>query len=146
MGLGPQKLTAQLIAREATPRLVTQGVTVTFAVEGGPQGKLEPSQEGKCFLGANIALTPYPKDGGFAPYPVATLQAREDATGRILAETLVVLPVSTELGCKNCHGGPWKHQVAGIADQAAGDVLKAHDRLSATRLSGKTTGGLPVLP
>ena len=140
LGLGPQALTAHLIRRGPSPELVTQGVTLTYAIEGQGAGSFQPA--GNAFRAENIPVSPYSQtasqegqnETGFQPYPVAVVQA-SDASGKVLAETKVVLPVSTELGCKNCHGGPWKHQVAGIAPATASDVLKAHDRLSLTKLS-----------
>lgn len=132
LGIGTQGLTAHLIRRDASPQLVTKDVTLTYAVDGQAAGSLNP--EGKAFRAEGVRVSPYAK-GGFQPYPVAVVQAH-DASGKLLAETKVVLPVSTELGCRNCHGGPWKHEVAGIAPETAQDVLKAHDRLALTDLAG----------
>jgi mono/diheme cytochrome c family protein len=134
MGLGTQGLTAHLIRRGPSPELVTEGVTVTYAIEGQAGGSLKAANG--AFRADVIPVSPYPKNpegDGFQPYPLALVTA-SDVSGKVLAETKVVLPVSTELGCKNCHGGPWKHGVAGIADETARDVLTTHDRLSGTRL------------
>jgi len=139
MALGTQGITAHLIRRGPSPEPVTEGVTVTYAMQGQAAGNFKA--EGGVFRADLVPVSPYPAnppENVFQPYPLAVVTA-SDAAGNVLAETKVVLPVSTELGCKNCHGGGWKRQVAGIADATALDVLKAHDRLSGTRLaqSGK---------
>ncbi|MFP5239641.1 MAG: multiheme c-type cytochrome [Acidobacteriota bacterium] len=136
LGIGAQGLTAQLIRRDISPEAVTKGVTMTYTVADGQAGSLQP--QGNAFRAELIPVSPYPKSGGFQPYPVAEVNAY-DASGKLLASTRVVLPVSTELGCRSCHGGPWKHGVAGIAPPTGRDVLAAHDRLSGTRL-GKSSG------
>jgi len=132
MGIGTQGLTAYLVKRDGSPVLVTDGVTLTYAVDGQAAGSLNPS--GRAYRAEKIEVSPYPPKDGFQPYPVAVVQA-QDASGKVVAETKVVLPVSTEMGCKNCHGGQWSHKVAGIAPATGEDVLAAHDRLSLTRLS-----------
>ena len=153
LNIGTQGLTAHLIRRGPSPQLVTDGVTMVYAIEGQAGGSLTAS--GKVFRADAVPVSPYPQDQGkqrefkqvgaqaavqapaeFNPYPVAVVQAF-DASGKLLAETKAVLPVSTELGCKNCHGGQWTHQVAGIAPSTAQDVLKAHDRMSLTALAGQ---------
>lgn len=134
VGIGTQGLTAQLIKRGPDPERVTKDVTLRYAVENGPSGTLEPDAAGQAFRATDIALSPYPASGGFAPYPLATLTAT-DAGGTVLAQTQVVLAVSTELGCRNCHGGEWSHGVAGISKSTGRDILQAHDRLSRTSLT-----------
>lgn len=142
LNIGAQAITAHLLKRDGVPALTTEGVTLTYAVEGQAAGSFKAV--GKVFRAEGINVSPYPapdkenvkgKDG-FQPYPLAVIQAT-DASGKILAETTLVLPVSSELGCKNCHGGTWTHGVAGIAPATAKDVLKGHDRLSLTDLSKK---------
>jgi hypothetical protein len=50
------------------------------------------------------------------------------------------------MGCRNCHGGPWKVQDAGgISDIAADDVLTVHDRISGTTLAAEARAGNPKL-
>ncbi|WP_243359016.1 hypothetical protein [Fundidesulfovibrio terrae] len=157
LSIGAQALTAQLVKRGPTPELVTKDVTLTYAVEGQAAGNFNVS--GRAFRAEGIQVSPYGQSpgqpaatagttgqstepavgavsAGFNPYPVAVVQAA-DPSGKILAETKVVLPVSTELACKNCHGGAWTHGVAGLADATARDVLTAHDRLSRTGLQGQ---------
>lgn len=51
-------------------------------------------------------------DGVLNPYPVITLRAKDEKTGKLLAESAAVLAVSPGFGCAQCHanaGRPfWK--------------------------------------
>lgn len=134
LGIGSQGLTVQLIKRGPGPERVTKDITVSYAVENGPSGTMVPDAASQRFRADTIRVSPYPVSGGFAPYPVATITAK-DSTGKTVAETKAVLAVSSELGCKNCHGGQWSHGVAGIAKSTSSDIVKAHDRLSLTTLA-----------
>ena len=112
----------------------------------GLQGELKPHEDHKWFEAALIPVKPYPDGGGYNPYPVFTVQAHDAATGKLLAETKTVAPTATEMGCKNCHGGPWLvDDLAGISPQTGRDVLKSHDRLSNTALVAAAQGSAPRL-
>lgn len=88
---------------------------------------------------------PYTTAGRFAPYPLVTITAL-DAASQPLATARTVLPVTTEIGCRNCHGGSWRvDNVAGISPQTALGVLEAHDRRSHTDLAPRAAAGQPVL-
>ena len=50
-----------------------------------------------------LPLTPYNDDGSKNYYPLVDVTAR-DASGAVLATTRVVLPVSDEMDCRDCHG------------------------------------------
>ncbi|WP_236884838.1 multiheme c-type cytochrome [Desulfomicrobium orale] len=55
------------------------------------------------------------------------------------------MPVSTELGCKNCHGGSWSRDgVIGVSARTASDVLRKHDRRHKTTLMARAESGSPV--
>lgn len=136
LGLPGQGLSAQLVLRGPAPDPNNADVTVSYEIEGQGSGQLTPGDG--IFRAENIALSPYTAAGGFMPYPLATVKAT-DKDGKTLAATKAVLPVSTELGCKNCHGGNFSHGVAGIAQSTADDILKAHDRLNLTRLAASDT-------
>ena len=140
-------LRAQLILRGETPELVTAGVTLTYRVEdeggaGGPQplsGSLDP--DGDSFVATRMELSPYPRRGGFDPYPVVVVEARDD-NDQVIASTKVTVPVSTELGCRTCHGGDWRVAGrAGLADRTANNILAVHDRLSDTDLQARAAKG-----
>jgi len=72
------------------------------------------------------------------------VRAVDAASGETLAETAAVMPVSTELGCRSCHGGEWKAGVAGIGAATADDVLAVHDRVNKTNLRARAQNGQPA--
>lgn len=66
------------------------------------------AQPAKSFHAEGIPITPYDDDanGNFKKntYPMMKLVARSGgSTGTVLAESAIVLPVSDEMSCKNCH-------------------------------------------
>ncbi len=151
-------LTAQLIRRGAGPEPLSDkdGVTLRYTIDPPHDKSLAPETasgiftfdaQGKAFVCGPIPLLPYYEQDGktrFAPYPTASVEAR-DAKGQLLAQTRVVLPVSSETGCRNCHTGPWKVDgKAGISKTTALDILKTHDRRNKTKLQEKAAKGTPV--
>lgn len=54
------------------------------------------------YSASGIPITPYNDDGSFNPYPMVEVSAI-DSQGNVLAKTVTVLPVSTEMNCKACH-------------------------------------------
>lgn len=166
---------AQLIRRGPTPDVVVDGVTLSYAVDrefmnpaervsfwsnagalynsdipentgltgNGLTGTMTPADN--RFTADLLPIVPYTAANTFMPYPALTITATNPA-GKILAETRVAAPVSTELSCRTCHGGPWKVDGrAGIADVTAGNVLAVHDRLSGTGLQSLAADMGPVL-
>jgi mono/diheme cytochrome c family protein len=97
------------------------------------------------FLARGIPLAPYADDGSYNPFPAVTIKAVEKSTGKILMTTRVIAPVSTEIGCRNCHGGGWKTQHSGLNDETAKNILAAHDRLNGTDLLDLALQGKPQL-
>ncbi|MBF0482698.1 MAG: cytochrome ubiquinol oxidase subunit I, partial [Desulfovibrionaceae bacterium] len=80
------------------------------------------------YQAASIPVSPYASPGGINPYPLVTVEARQAGSGELLAVTTAVLPASTEMGCKNCHGGPWRVDGAmGVSGETAGDIVSVHD-------------------
>lgn len=93
-----------------------------------------------------IPVVPYRDDGTYNPYPLVHVAARDSGNGQVLVRTSVVAPVSTEADCWRCHGGePRWEGVAGISTETAGNILKAHDRLSGTDLYREALAGRPQL-
>ncbi|MCL1939856.1 MAG: cytochrome C [Desulfovibrionaceae bacterium] len=93
-----------------------------------------------ALFGAKAADGP----GLFYAYPTARVAAL-DAQGTVRMETRTVLPVSTEIGCRNCHTGPWKYQdTAGFFRQTAEHILSVHDRRNRTRLTEQAAGNTAV--
>ncbi len=92
----------------------------------------------------SVPVVPYKADGGFMPYPLMTIEAR-DTAGNLLAATKITAPVSTEMNCRQCHGGKWrKDGKAGIGDRTAEDILAVHDRMNRTDLLKQAKKGKPL--
>lgn len=140
-------LRAQLIQRGPLPEIVNQGVTMTYRVENGfvgsdgqpaPAGLMLPEED--AFTAEGIVLLPLSKQG-VDPYPVVTVEAR-DAQDTVLATAKVLAPVSTEIGCNNCHGGKADlENNTGLNRETALNILTAHDRLSNTGLTATAQSG-----
>ncbi|MEF2144582.1 MAG: cytochrome ubiquinol oxidase subunit I [Desulfovibrionaceae bacterium] len=111
----------------------------------GLSGEMDLQEAEGWFEAKLIPVVPYPDSGGYMPFPLFTIEAR-DADGKLLASTQVVAPTATEMGCKNCHGGPWKvDNLAGISNETGRDVLTVHDRMNGTDLAARAEAGKPVL-
>jgi mono/diheme cytochrome c family protein len=129
-------------ARQLYGRVVPADAGLTGAAL---QGTLQVDEDRMAFVTKGLPVVPYPQPGGFAPYPLVTVEARDTRSGEVLARTRTTVPVSTELGCRNCHGGPWRvDQRAGISHSTAEDVLSVHDRINKTQLRRGAVAGRPV--
>ncbi len=102
-----------------------------------------------------IPTAPYDDAQASQPYPMAQIVAK-DSSGQTLATATVVLAVSDEMSCKNCHGpntnsaampsGGWITQYS-AAQNVKLNILKKHDDLhpisstvlSAVQAKGYTT-------
>ncbi len=109
------------------------------------RGTFDVDAERNSFIAPGIPVLPYADDGTYNPYPTFTVKAVEKATGTVLITTRVVAPVSTEIGCRNCHGGDWKGKGTGLGDETAKNILAAHDRLNGTTLLESALEGKPQL-
>jgi mono/diheme cytochrome c family protein len=129
------------------PSLVGKELPLNVSAKGlGMSGVMKPVSATSSFVADGIPVLPYMDDGTINPYPVFTIEARDAASGELLASTKVVAPISTEIGCKNCHGGTWRHEGAmGISVTTASDVLARHDRRHKTQLLPQAEAGKPVL-
>ncbi len=141
-------LRAQLIRRGETPEIVNQGVTLTYRVDKTRDGVAQRDDltgemviEEDVFVADDLRLLPTERPD-FDPYPVVTIEAR-DENDTLLATTEMVAPVSTEIGCSNCHGGQPGNR-AGLTRMTALNILQAHDRLSHTQLLAATRDGQAV--
>lgn len=109
----------------------------------GPAGGMKQTED--LFDAVGLPALPYPDAGGFMPYPLLAVEARDASSRQVLARTALVVPASTELGCRRCHGGTWrKAGLAGLSDETARDVLATHDRMSGTRLLAEALSGRPA--
>ncbi len=107
-------------------------------------GKMDYDKSLKIFLAKGIPVVPYDNKGKFNPYPLMTIEAK-DKNGKLLASTKIPTPVSTEMGCRLCHGGKWrKDKKAGLSPETAKDILRLHDRKNNTSLEKNAENGNPV--
>ncbi len=98
------------------------------------------------FSADDIPIIPYRADGSFVPFPILYVEARDSGTGELLCSTGVSVPVSTEMGCRNCHGGNWGiKNITGLSDETSLDILKTHDRLNRTNLESLSEKGNPKM-
>ena len=112
----------------------------------GLSGTFDFNPERGSFIAQAIPVVPYGDDGSYNPYPLFTVEAKDKANGNVLVKTQVVTPVSAGMGCRNCHGGKWRIEgVAGVSDETARSILKAHDRLSGTDLLEMAEAGKPKM-
>jgi mono/diheme cytochrome c family protein len=110
----------------------------------GMSGKFIPNETGTGFTAPKIPVLPYNDNNTYNPYPLFSIEAKDKETGNVLASTKVVAPVSTEMGCRNCHGGAWRwNNVSGVSAETAVNILKAHDRMSKTNLYQEALNGKP---
>ncbi|MFP5257787.1 MAG: cytochrome C [Acidobacteriota bacterium] len=167
-------LKAVVVKRDVLPEVVVEGASVRYAAPDGAKkpgahldfwkyaktlvGKTLPENTsvtgltpdgamtlaGKAFIAAGIPVSPYADNGTVNPYPVFTVTAA-DAAGKTLAETKAALAVSTEMGCKTCHGGDWREGGdTGVAKPTAEAILAVHDKRNGTKLAATAAMGEPV--
>ena len=74
------------------------------------------------FEAVGIPVTPIDDANNWNPYQVAEITVK-DASGKVIAQTEAMVPISDEINCAKCHG-----------DNAFQDILQKHDKLSNTNL------------
>ena len=165
---------AQVIKRGNPPRIVTEGIKVTYTFpnfehpekqipefwEHSEQiwgKKLEPGiglagkgtsgemdVRGNAFVAEGIPLVPFDDQGDFNPYPVAHIKVVDEQTGKGLGETRSVAPLSVESGCGMCHGGQAKDGSKFLTAETWLNILAVHDSLSGTNLREEALNGHPA--
>lgn len=130
---------------------------------------MEYNAADKMFVAEGIPITPYDDAGRKNPYPLVKVVAR-DATGKVLAQARVVLPVSDEMSCASCHasntgtadarptagwanlGNPerdYKMNILRLHDQkhqaSAGFANAANTLIAANKYPGTLRSGLATL-
>lgn len=118
--------------------------TNTGLAGNSTSGVMQVDDDRRLFVAKELPVVPYKEGGSYQPYPLITIEAKDQASGAVLAATKAVAPVSTEWGCRNCHGGGWRKGVAGLSPVTAGNVLLAHDRYNKTTLVELAKSGRPV--
>jgi len=167
---------AQLFKRGEKPELVTENVRLEYSIESGNENPEERSMfwkyskaifgtdvpvghglKGKTvndtmdlranhFAAELIPVLPYRSDQKYNPFPMFSFKAIDKTTGKVLVETKAAAPVSTEMGCRNCHEGDWAwNGISGLADQTAENLMTAHDRYNKTTLLADAKQGKPRL-
>lgn len=132
------KYSEQTFGKQISPGIGLAGKEIS--------GTMDFDEETSGYIARFVPVSPYRDDGGYNPYPQFTLEARDDSTGKLLAATTVAAPVSTEMGCRNCHGGGWRvNDKVGLSDETAIAILTAHDRLNGTGLLADARAGQPKL-
>lgn len=107
-----------------------------IGITGTPlAGTMKPDASGIGFVATGIPLTPYDDNGTWNPYGTAVITVRDSSTNAVLQTASVVVPISTELNCSNCHG---------TANPQL-NILQAHDRRSGTTLAADQASGKPHL-
>ncbi|MBN1549972.1 cytochrome ubiquinol oxidase subunit I [bacterium] len=110
----------------------------------GMRGTMVSNPETGVFLADKIPVVPYNDVFAFNPYPIFVITATDNASESILARTKTVAPVSTEMGCKTCHGGSWGFkEITGLSPSTAEDILSVHDRTNRTALLQQAQEGNP---
>ena len=110
------------------------------------EGLMKPAPGTMAFHAELLPVVPYSDDGIFNPYPLFSIEAVDNGTGKVIAKTTTVAPVSTEMGCRNCHGGEWRFQgKTGISNQTSLDIARTHDRINKTDLVDRMKSGKPLI-
>lgn len=161
-------LFAQVVQRGNPPSLVTAGVSVSygfpdntysagktnfweyadelFGVSLAPNigltgkglaGDMDP--RGDHFVAEGIPITEFSDSQPLFPdyLQLANLVARDQA-GKVLAQTQVVAPVSSEMRCDVCHNEP-------SPTNFRMNILELHDKENDTSLASQAASGNPVL-
>jgi mono/diheme cytochrome c family protein len=98
---------------------------------------------GGLFKAEGVPILPKDDDGNTNRYPLMRVVATEKATGKDVATLDVVLPVSEETTCSDCHlsggiaakasSGPWS-TAPDPEVQSRENILLLHDRMNGTQL------------
>ncbi len=107
------------------PRLFGVSLPPDIGLTGnGLAGSMTPVAAEKHWEVTGIPVTPLNDAGQLDPYPLAEITVSQ--SGKTVARTETVVPVSWEISCNICHGGQ--------GDSPATDILRDHDRLHGTQL------------
>ncbi|KAB2953094.1 cytochrome c [Heliorestis acidaminivorans] len=107
------------------------------------KGELTLNEAKSAWTALGIPISPFNDHGEVYAYPMFTVTASDEVTGKVLATTKVSMPVSAEIGCYLCHGGITKQPGIGLADETAKNILAAHDKNTGTNLLAEAEAGRP---
>lgn len=107
-------------------------VTPNVGITGTPlAGDMVLDEAGLGWVARGIPVTPWNDDGTWNPYGTAEITVTDTTTNLPLQTATVVVPVSTELLCSNCHG----------TIEPFLNILQVHDRRSGTTLVADREAG-----
>jgi len=139
----PPTLRAQLILRGEAPALLTEDIEVSYRINTDTGVLVGHMTAVDTAFEAMLPAIP-PADKDFRPYLLAEIEAVH--TGKVIASTRLKIGTSTEIGCRNCHGGPWRQQGrTGLSRPTAAAILAIHDKRSKTQLSQEFARGTIVV-
>ncbi|MFH2124282.1 MAG: cytochrome ubiquinol oxidase subunit I [Pseudomonadota bacterium] len=129
----PPTLRAQVIQRGEAPNVLTENIQVSYRIDSAPEPLLGNMIAAEGTFTATLSKIPsIARD--FRPYLLAEIEAIKE--GKVIAATRLKIGISNEIGCRNCHGGPWRQQGrTGLSRETAADILAVHDKRSGTKLS-----------
>jgi hypothetical protein len=125
-----------------TSKLFNAQVAENIGLKGNPVQSLTPAplsyKEDLAWWSAEgIPTVPRDDDGSINEYPMVRVVAK-DTEGKVLAETITVLPVSDEMDCKKCHSShanytATKPNAGYVKDQDTNkdykyNILRLHDQ------------------
>lgn len=135
----PPTLRAQVILRGEAPSVLSEDIEVSYRIETDYGPLLGSMQAANNTFEATLSKIPAVSQD-FRPYLLAEIEAVQG--GRVIAATRLKIGISTEIGCRNCHGGPWGQQGrTGLSRQTAANILAVHDQRSKTRLGDDLAAG-----
>jgi hypothetical protein len=108
----------------------------------GLSGELDPAAGKNAFVAEGVPITEFSDSAPTTPNPlqVARLVVKDTGSGKVLAQSDVVAPVSSEMRCDSsgCHSGSGKNGFRW-------DILAKHDEEEGTTLFQQASGGDPIL-
>lgn len=105
-------------------------VPPNVGITGTPlAGEMAVDDANLGFVAVGIPVTPYDDNGAWDPYGTAVITVT-DNVGTVLQTAEVVVPVSTELNCSDCH-----------LDNAFLNIMQTHDRITGTTLVADRAAG-----
>lgn len=140
---GAPVLRAQLFFRDESPSLIMDDASVSYTMDTG-DGVLTGTMEAQDgYFEAALSEIPAPVTP-YQPFFIAEIRAKVE--GKIVAVTQAKIGVSTEFGCRNCHGGSWNQDGrSGMSRMTAAGILASHDKWSETTLSADFNKGKTIV-
>ena len=146
LGKPAGKIEAQLLRRGEIPEHMMDEITIQYKCNAqNISGEMIYDDISMTYV-ANVQLSDIDtKNNRYNPYPIITIEARNQKTNQCLARTQIVFAVSSAMACKNCHGGKWKNMdQAGVSKTTAEDILQTHDRINQTALTDDLSKGKKI--